>query len=55
MTDEFWLAHTQLGLSWDELCDITLMGFDAAFLPYSEKTALLDQISSEILALSPSD
>ena len=47
-----WLHTNISGMDWDQLCDVALMGFEAAFLPYAEKTALIDQVSSEILALT---
>jgi adenosine deaminase len=52
VTDEFWYAHEHLGFTWDELCDVALMGFQSAFLPYQEKLALVETIASEIDALS---
>lgn len=52
VTEEFWRAHEHLGFSWDELCDIALMGFQSAFLPYKEKLALLEQVKAEIAPLS---
>ncbi|HEX6694953.1 MAG TPA: adenosine deaminase [Longimicrobiales bacterium] len=50
MTDEFWAAHTELGFDWSELTDLALMGFEAAFLPYPEKSALIDEVAAEISA-----
>ncbi|HSJ24350.1 MAG TPA: adenosine deaminase [Longimicrobiales bacterium] len=51
MTDEFLHAHTALGFTWDELCDITVMGFESAFLPWQEKVALVEAVTEEISAL----
>jgi adenosine deaminase len=53
VTDEFWRAHQHLGFTWEELCDLALMGFQSAFLPYQEKLALVEQVAAEIAALSP--
>ena len=51
MTREFMHAHRALGLEWDELCGIALMGFYSAFLPYSERVALVEAVRDEIAAL----
>lgn len=48
MTDELLRAHEALGFTWDELCEIAMMGFESAFLPYQEKTALLEAIRAEL-------
>lgn len=48
VTDEFWRAHQHLNFTWDELCDMAIMGFESAFLPYQEKSALVEQIKAEI-------
>lgn len=52
MTDEFWAAHTQLELEWEDLCDIALMGFEAAFMPYAEKLAMVKEVAEEIEELT---
>jgi adenosine deaminase len=51
LTDEYMHAHTALGFEWDELCDLTLMAFESAFLPYGERSALLAAVRQEIGAL----
>jgi adenosine deaminase len=51
VTDEFWRAHRYLGLDWSDLCSIALMGFEAAFLSWSEKKALVDSVRTEIAGL----
>ena len=48
VTDEYWYAHEHLGFTWDELCEVALMGFQSAFLPHQEKMALLEQVREEI-------
>jgi len=53
MTDEFLRAHEQLGFDWDELCAVTLYGFQSAFLPHQEKQALLAVVAEEIGTLRP--
>jgi adenosine deaminase len=51
MTEEFAHAADHLAFTWDELCRVTLMGFESAFLPRSEKVALLARMRAEIEAL----
>jgi hypothetical protein len=41
-----------LGFTWDELCDVAVMGFLSAFLPYQEKMALVEKVKEEIAGLS---
>jgi adenosine deaminase len=48
VTDEYWLAHQHLGFTWPELTDIALMSFDAAFLPWDEKQAMIAVVKAEI-------
>ncbi|MGH7477386.1 MAG: adenosine deaminase [Longimicrobiales bacterium] len=52
VTEEYWRAHQHLDFTWEELCDIALMGFQSAFLSYSDKAALVAEVSEEIAALS---
>jgi adenosine deaminase len=52
VTDEYWRAHQYLGFSWKQLCDIAVMGFESAFLPYHEKRALVESVKREIAGLS---
>ena len=54
LTDEFWLAHQHLGLTWEELTRISEMAFESAFLPYPEKLALLDEVRAETRRLEQS-
>jgi adenosine deaminase len=51
MTDEFLIAHQALGFSWDQLCELTIMGFQSAFLPYKDKAALVAAVEAEIGAV----
>ena len=53
VTDEYLRAHEHLGFTWDELCDIAVMGFQSAFLPYQEKMALVERVKEEIASLTP--
>lgn len=48
VTDEYWRAHEHLDFTWDELCDVAVMGFESAFLPYREKQALVESVREEI-------
>lgn len=51
VTDEYWRAHQYLGFTWDELCDIALMGFDSAFLAHQEKLTMSAQVKEDIAAI----
>ena len=51
VTEEYWRAHQYLGFTWDELCDIAVMGFESAFLPHQEKLAMVNQVKEEIGSL----
>jgi adenosine deaminase len=48
VTDEYWRAHEHLAFTWDELCDIAIMGFESAFLPHHEKLQLVNRVKEEI-------
>ncbi len=48
LTDEYWLAHTQLGCDRAELERILLATFSSAFLPDAEKAALVAQVTREL-------
>jgi adenosine deaminase len=48
LTDEYWLAHTALGFSRSELDRLILNGFESAFLPDDEKTALVARVTREL-------
>jgi adenosine deaminase len=52
VTDEFLRAHQALDFQWEELCELALMGFESAFLPWPEKTALVAAAREEIMTLS---
>ena len=55
MTQEFLRAHEHLDFSWTELCAITLMGFESAFLHHAERTVLVARIRDEIQGLMSAD
>lgn len=50
LTDEYWLATRELGLTRAEIDRMILSGFEAAFLPWSEKQALLSRVRAELAA-----
>jgi adenosine deaminase len=55
LTDEYYHAATDAGLSERELCAIAINGFDAAFLPWAERHALVERMRAEIATLSVDD
>lgn len=52
LTDEYWLAHTRLGLDGAALARVARAGFEHAFLPEDVRTRLLDDVSAAIEALA---
>lgn len=48
LTEEYWRAHRHLGLGWEELKEVALLGFQAAFLPYEAKVSLLEEVEEEM-------
>jgi adenosine deaminase len=50
LTDEYYHAATEVGLSVHELRTIALNGFESAFLPWAERRALVDRMRAEIAA-----
>jgi adenosine deaminase len=51
LTDEYWLAHQHLGLGWEDLVEVSLLGFQSAFLPYQAKVSLLEEVEETIRTL----
>ena len=51
VTDEYWLAHRELGFGWTELVEVARTGFRSAFLGASEKAALLARVETELAGL----
>ncbi len=51
VTDEYWLAHTRLGFSREEIERMILYGFESAFLPYQERTRLVEQAKHDLAKL----
>ena len=52
VTEEYWRAHQHLGFTWDELVDISMMGFDSSFMHRTEKLAMMDSVRQEIAGLT---
>lgn len=48
VTDEFWMAHQHLDLSWERLVEVALMGFDSAFLPHAERSAMIRRFRAAV-------
>ncbi|MBS1152003.1 MAG: Adenosine deaminase [Myxococcaceae bacterium] len=48
VTNEYWTAHREMGLSLDDLTTIMVSGFKSAFLPFREKQDVLKAINAEI-------
>lgn len=48
LTDEYWLAHRELGFDRPAIDRMILAGFEAAFLPWNEKRALVERVKDEL-------
>jgi adenosine deaminase len=55
VTEEFWRAHQYQDFTWVELVDLSTMAFESAFLPWSEKQALLANVRAEISEIEASE
>lgn len=51
LSDEYWLAHTQLRFTRDEIDRLILNGFEGAFLPWPARQALTTRVREELAAL----
>jgi adenosine deaminase len=51
LTDEYEHAADRLGFSFDELCAVSLNGFESAFLPHADRQKLVDKVKSEMTLL----
>ena len=51
LTDEYVHAAQSLDFTFDELARVALNGFESAFLPYKERTALAERARADIAAL----
>jgi adenosine deaminase len=48
LSDEYWLAHTQLGFGRDQIDRMILNAFEGAFLPWPERQRLLESVRKEL-------
>ena len=48
LSDEYWLAHTELGFTREEIDQLICNGFSSAFLPWPERMTLVDEIRDEL-------
>ena len=51
LTDEYWLAHTELGFTREEIDQLILNGFESAFLAWPERQKLLARVKEELAGL----
>ncbi|MFZ5625418.1 MAG: adenosine deaminase [Gemmatimonadota bacterium] len=51
LTDEYWLAHTELGFDREEIDQMILNAFAGAFLPWPERQRLVREVEAELAAL----
>ncbi len=50
---ELWLVHTQMGVSFEDVCSMVLSGFKSSFLPFHERSALVRRVSEELRQFGP--
>ena len=48
LSGEYWLAHTELGFTREEIDQMILNGFASAFLPWPERLRMMNEVSSEL-------
>ena len=48
LRDEYWLAHTALGFTREEIDHMILTGFEGSFLPWPERQALATRVRGEL-------
>jgi len=51
LSDEYWLAHTALGFTREEIDQMILTGFEGSFLPWPERQALVARVRDELEAV----
>ncbi len=51
LSDEYWLAHTQLGFTREQIDRMILSGFEGAFLPWPERQVLLERARDELASI----
>jgi adenosine deaminase len=52
LSDEYWLAHTELGFTRAEIDRLILDGFANAFLPWPERQEMVGRVREELAALA---
>ena len=52
LTDEYWLAHNELGFSREEIDRMILNAFQEAFLPLPERRALTRRVEAELASIA---
>jgi adenosine deaminase len=51
LSDEYWLAHTELGFTRAEIDRLILNGVESAFLPWPERLDLLSRVRDELASI----
>lgn len=51
LSHEYWLAHTELGFSREEIDRMILNAFASSFLPWPDRQALLDEVGATLEAM----
>jgi adenosine deaminase len=51
LSDEYWLAHTELGFSRTEIDQLILNGFESAFLAWPERRELVMRVREELAGM----
>lgn len=52
LTDEYLYAAKYLDFTFDELCTLSLNGFESSFLPWEQRMEMLEEVSAEVLRLA---
>jgi adenosine deaminase len=52
LTDEYLYAAKYLDFTFDELCTLSLNGFESAFLPWQDRMEMLEKVSAELQNLA---
>jgi adenosine deaminase len=51
LSDEYWLAHTDLGFTREQIDRLILNGFESAFLSWPERVELLRRVRDELAGI----
>ena len=51
LSDEYWLAHTQLNFTRDQIDRMILNAFESAFIPWPERLDLLSRVRDELAGI----